>query len=91
VRPPGSASRGAWSKCSWAGRCTAVKTDHTDAARDIARDLSESAAQLASLEGEAMNWLSDLNYASLRLRLENAHAAVEASRRVRLKNEDRSR
>jgi hypothetical protein len=38
-----------------------------------------------------MNWLSDLNYASLRLRLENAHAAVEASRRVRLKNEDRSR
>jgi hypothetical protein len=73
-----------------------VKTDHTDAARDIARDLSESAAQLASLKGEAMNWLSDLNYAPLRLRLENAHAAmeaaaVEARRRVRLKNEDRSR
>ena len=40
-----------------------------------------------------MNWLSDPSYGTLRLRLENAHAAVEAvmveaRRRVRL-NESR--
>jgi hypothetical protein len=49
--------------------------------------------QLAHLKGEAMNWLDDPNYAALQLRLENAHAAVEAAtvearRRVRL-NEGR--
>ncbi len=53
--------------------------DHTDAARDIARDLAEIAAQLSYLKGEAMNWLDDPNYAALRLRLENAHGAVEAA------------
>jgi hypothetical protein len=43
-----------------------------------------------------MNWLDDPNYAALRLRLENAHAAVEAAtvearRRVRLNEGDAKR
>jgi hypothetical protein len=66
--------------------------DHKDAAQDIARDLSDIGAQISSLKGGAMNWLSDPSYGTLRLRLENAHAAVEAAmveaRRVRL-NEGR--
>jgi hypothetical protein len=46
--------------------------------------------------GEAINWLDDPNYAALRLRLENAHAAVEAAtiearRRVRLNEGDSGR
>jgi hypothetical protein len=70
--------------------------DHTDAARDIARELADVAGQLAHLKGEAMNWLDDPNYAALRLRLENAHAAVEAAavearRRVRLNEGDARR
>ena len=68
-------------------------TDYTDAARDIARDLAEIASQIASLKGEAMNWLSDPKYLALRHRLENAHAAVEAAMveaRVKL-NEGRDR
>jgi hypothetical protein len=61
--------------------------DHTDAAKDIARDLVEAAAELASIKGEAMNWLRDPNYGTLRI--ESAHAAIEAAavearRRVRL-------
>jgi len=49
---------------------------------------------VASIEGEAMNWLRDPNlYTALRHRLENAHAAVEAAtvearRRVRINEED---
>jgi hypothetical protein len=67
--------------------------DHTDAAVDLARDLADIAAQLASLKGEANSWLRDPNYNTLKLRLEIAHsaaeaAAVEARRRVRL-NEGR--
>jgi hypothetical protein len=67
--------------------------DHTDAAKDIARDLADIAGQLASLKGEARAWLRDPNYDTLKLRLEVAHsaaeaAAVEARRRVRL-NEGR--
>jgi hypothetical protein len=53
--------------------------DHTDAAKDIARDLAEVASELAGIKGEAMNWLRDPNYGTLRLRIENAHAAVEAA------------
>ncbi len=57
--------------------------------RDLARELADLAAQLASLKGEANAWLSDESYDALRHRLENAHAAVEAAavdarRRVRL-------
>ncbi len=70
--------------------------DHTDAAKDIARDLADIARQLAAIKGEANAWLSrDGNYAAFSHRLENAHAsveaaAVEARRRVRL-NEGRER
>jgi len=67
--------------------------DHKDAAVDLARDLADIAGQLASLKGEANSWLRDPNYDTLKLRLENAHAAteaaaVEARRRMRL-NEGR--
>ena len=63
--------------------------DDRDAAQDLARELADLAAQLASLKGEANAWLSDERYDVLRHRLENAHAsveaaAVEARRRVRL-------
>jgi len=63
--------------------------DHKDAAQDLARELADIAGQLASLKGEANAWLSDESYDTLRHRLENAHAAVEAAavearRRVRL-------
>jgi hypothetical protein len=64
--------------------------DHRDAAQDMTRDLADVAAQLASLKGEANARLSDESYDALRHRLENAHAAVEARRRVRL-NEGRER
>ena len=63
--------------------------DDSDAVKDIARDLAGVAAQIASFKGEANAWLSDPTYNALRLRLEIAHAAVEAAavearRRVRL-------
>jgi hypothetical protein len=63
--------------------------DHTDAAQDLARDLADLAAQLASLKGEAHAWLRDPDYDALKHRLESAHAAVEAAtvevrRQVRL-------
>ena len=67
--------------------------DDTDAAQDLARDLAEIASHIGQLKGEANAYLTDPNYSTLRLRLENAHAAVEAAmvearRRVRL-NESR--
>ena len=67
--------------------------DDTDAVQDIARDLAEVAAQIATFRGEANAFLGDPKYNALRLRLENAHATVEAAtvearRRVRL-NEGR--
>jgi hypothetical protein len=63
--------------------------DHKDAAQEIARDLADIAGQLASLKGEANSWLRDSDYDTLKLRLEIAHATVEAAavetrRRVRL-------
>jgi hypothetical protein len=63
--------------------------DYKHAAQDIARDLADITGQLASLKGEANTFLRDPNYDTLRLRLESAHAAVEAAavearRRVRL-------
>jgi hypothetical protein len=63
--------------------------DHKDAAQELARDLADIAGQLASLKGEANSWLRDPDYDALKLRLETAHAAVEAAavearRRVRL-------
>jgi len=65
--------------------------DDTDVVKDIARELADIAAQIATFKGEANAYLGDPNYGTLRL--ENAHAAVEAAtvearRRVRL-NESR--
>jgi hypothetical protein len=70
--------------------------DDTDVAKDIARDLAEIAAHISSLKGDANAYLDDPNYNTLRLRLENAHAAVEAAmvearRRVRLNEGDTRR
>ncbi len=67
--------------------------DHEDAAQDLARDLADIGAQIASLKGEANAWLRGPDYNTLKHRLEDAHAAVEAAavearRRVRL-NEGR--
>jgi hypothetical protein len=67
--------------------------DPSDVARDTARDLSGLAGELAALKADARHWLTDPEYAVLHLRLEDAHAAVEAAlvearRRVRL-NEGR--
>ena len=67
--------------------------DDTDAVQDIARDLAEVAAEISTFKREANAYLGDPSYNALRLRLENAHAAVEAAavearRRVRL-NEGR--
>jgi hypothetical protein len=64
-----------------------------DAAQNLARDLADIAAQISPLKGEANAYLTDQNYSTMRLRLENAHSAVEAAmvearRRVRL-NESR--
>jgi hypothetical protein len=70
--------------------------DDRDAAQDLARDLAEIASRISSLKGEANAYLTDPNYGALRLRLENAHAAVEAAaveakRRVRLNEGDAKR
>ena len=64
-----------------------------DVARDTARDLAGLAGELVALKADAHHWLTDPEYAVLHLRLENAHAAVEAAliearRRVRI-NEER--
>jgi hypothetical protein len=61
-------------------------------ARDTARDLSGLAGELAALKADARHWLTGTEYAVLHLRLENAHAAVEAAliearRRVRMNEE----
>ena len=63
--------------------------DATDVVQDLARELADAAHQISALKGEANAYLSDPNYDTLRLRLDNAHAeveaaAVEARRRVRL-------
>ena len=69
--------------------------DPKDVSRDTARDLTGMAGELAALKGDARHWLTSPEYAALHLRLENAHAAVEAAliearRRVRM-NEGRER
>jgi hypothetical protein len=62
-------------------------------ARDTARDLTELVGEIAALKADTNHWLEGPEYATLKHRLENAHAAVEAAliearRRVRL-NEGR--
>ena len=63
-----------------------------DVARDAARDLTGIVGELATLKADAAQWLTGPEYEALRLRLEIAHAAaeatvVEARRRVRLDQE----
>jgi len=69
--------------------------DPKDVIRDTSRDLSGLAGELAALKADARHWLTSQEYAVLHLRLENAHAAVEAAlvearRRVRM-NEERGK
>jgi hypothetical protein len=69
--------------------------DPKDVARDMTRDLSGLAGELAALKGEANHWLEGPEYATLLHRVEGAHASVEsapieARRRVRI-NEERER
>jgi hypothetical protein len=66
-----------------------------DTTRDTAHDLSALAGELVALKADVRHWLTDPEYAVLHLRLENAHAAIEAAliearRRVRI-NEERER
>jgi hypothetical protein len=66
--------------------------DPKDVARDLARDLSGLAGELAALKADAYHWLTGPEYVALRHRLEDAHAAVEAAlvearRRVRISEE----
>ena len=51
----------------------------TDVLKDISRNLADIAHQIATFNGEANAYLTDPNYDTLRLRLELAHAAVEAA------------
>jgi hypothetical protein len=68
--------------------------DPKDVTRDTARDLSGLAGELGALKGDATHWLTGPEYATLRHRLENAHAAAETAQveswRVRL-NEEQGR
>ena len=66
--------------------------DPKDVTRDIARDLTGMAGELAALKADARHWLTDPAHADLHLRLGQAHAAVEAAlvearRRVRMNEE----
>jgi hypothetical protein len=63
--------------------------------RYIARDLTALVGEVGALKGDANHWLEGAEYATLKHRLEYAHAAVEAAliearRRVRL-NEGQER
>ena len=67
--------------------------DPKDVTRDMARDLSGLAGEIATLKADAYHWLTGSEYAALRHRLEDTHASVEAAlvearRRARL-NEER--
>jgi|SRR5215212_10185319 len=53
--------------------------DSNDVSRDIARDLTGIVGELAALKGDAAHWLTSSEYAALKHRLEDAHAAVEAA------------
>jgi hypothetical protein len=53
--------------------------DDSDAVKDLARELADVAHQISTLKGEANAYLEYPNYDTLRLRLENACAAVEAT------------
>jgi hypothetical protein len=68
--------------------------DDRDVAQYTARELAEISSRIGHLKGDANAYLTDPNYSTLRLRLELAHAAVEAAavearRRVRLNDGDK--
>jgi hypothetical protein len=52
--------------------------DDCDAAQDITRDPADITAHIGQLKGDADAYLTDLNYGTLRLRLELSQVAVEA-------------
>jgi hypothetical protein len=67
--------------------------DPKDVTRDYARDLTALVGEIAALKADATHWLEGPEYATLKHRLEYAHAVVEAAlievrRRVRM-NEGR--
>jgi hypothetical protein len=67
--------------------------DPNEVTRNVAHDLTQIASDLNRTKAEARHWLEGPEHATLLLRLEGAHAAVEATliearRRVRL-NEGR--
>jgi hypothetical protein len=67
--------------------------DPKDVTRNLARDLTGMAGELAALKSDARQWLIYPEHADLHLRLGNAHAAVEAAlvearRRVRMNEEE---
>jgi hypothetical protein len=53
--------------------------DDKDTAEDVARDLADMASHLGQLMGEADAHLTDPNYDGLKLMLEPALSAVEAT------------
>src|SRR5829696_5128502 len=55
--------------------------DPKDVNRDTARDLSALVGELAALKGDATHWLTDPEYAALRLRLEAALVEASTTRR----------
>ena len=66
--------------------------DPKDILVNTARDLGQLAGDLNRTKADATHWLKGPEYTALRLRLENAHAAVEAAlvearRRVRINDE----
>ncbi len=69
--------------------------DPEEIVRNTARDLAQLAGDLNRTKADANHWLTGAEYAALRHRLKDAHAAaeaalIEARRRVRL-NEERDR
>src|SRR5919112_497951 len=50
-----------------------------DIIRDTARGLSGLVGELATLKADTHHWLTGAEYAALRHRLEDAHAAAEAA------------
>src|SRR5919112_5288430 len=50
-----------------------------DVIRDTARDLAGLVGELAILKADTHHWLTGAEYAVLRHRLEDAHAAAEAA------------
>ena len=61
-----------------------------DVIRDTARDLAGLVGELAILKADTHHWLTGAEYAVLRHRLEDAHAAAEAALVVQRSTHQRS-